>query len=150
MLGPAQQHLGASLGDVVVAEVASVYASGVDVVARWRGVGFVEDLFLGPWVIYDLLDVVGDRRGGGGMVIVGVWRHDGAGSLEVAVVEGVIRVWGDIDHDESLVAWGVEEIKVHHWLFDQEGGCCGWQLIRCPGIAGPVFVLEKASFSSGA
>lgn len=151
MLRPAQEHLGAALGDVVISEVASMDAARVDVVAGGRGGGFVEDLLFGPGVVEDVLDivivvfvVVGGRGGAGGE-----GGDDGVRGLEIAVVKGVVRVGSQVDHDEGLVIWGVEHFKVHNRLFDEEGGCSWGQLAGSPGVARPVFILEEETVSQG-
>ena len=98
MLGPGQEHLGAAFGDVVVAKVSGVDAAGVDVVTCGRSVGLVEDLYVGPGVLEDLLDVV--VVWGGSCIFAGVCWGDRIECLEEAVVESVVGVWSQVDHEE--------------------------------------------------
>ncbi len=148
MLGPGEQDLLATLGDILSTEISRVDAAGVDVVARGRGGGFVEDLLVGPGVEEDFRYVV---IVGINVVLQfgGVGREDGVGGLQVAVVEGVVGVWGEVDHDEGLVVRGVEEVQVHDGVFDQVGGGDFRQLAQGPGGAGPVLELVELSVSKG-
>lgn len=63
MLCPAEKHLGATLGDIVVAKIPSVDTTGVDVITRWGLFGPVKNFFPGPRVLQDNFDIIVDRGG---------------------------------------------------------------------------------------
>ncbi len=145
MFGPAEEHLCATVGDVVITEISRMHAANIDEVSRHRAIGLVKDFFVGPWMLQDLFNVV---VFGGGITAFSVWWNDGAGCLEVAVVESIVNEWNKVDHDECLVMWRVDEVEVHDFLLDQERRR-GWgQLTRGPTLTRPVLVLEKSSVSS--
>ena len=107
VLGPAEQHLRPTVRDIIIAEVARMNSSSIEVAHRRRG-RLVEDMLLRPRVLDQVLAVVRIR-----VSARSVRRHNSTWRLEVAVIEGIVCVAGEVDSNKGSVVRRVEDVDVH-------------------------------------
>lgn len=112
----------------------------VNVLAAQAWCCLVEDFLIRPLVLEDVFNIV--RR------LVASWNKmwkDALIGLKVAIVEGAIRVSGEVDDDKGQVSRRVEDINVHESTREEVGSGGRSLHAAIPGISIPVRELDEES-----